>query len=171
MDNGGYQNAAGVVQTAIGIGEDCKTNEEEHVVRAKSRLCRRAIAQHTLTDGPLRAGPCGPCHSQSLIAAGTHWAFDSSRFRDGKSFSAISRAASMRQKESVNTRAKTQAFLAGGGEMGALIRAYDWSRHPLGAPEAWQSAPRVFSLPSLPQAGEAASSQRASAPRYFLRQL
>lgn len=29
------------------------------------------------------------------------------------------------------------AFLAGGGEMGALIRAHDWSRTPLGAPETW----------------------------------
>ena len=29
------------------------------------------------------------------------------------------------------------AFLAGGGEMGALIRAHDWSSTPLGAPENW----------------------------------
>ncbi|WP_420992532.1 response regulator [Cupriavidus sp. 30B13] len=28
-------------------------------------------------------------------------------------------------------------FLAGGGEMGALIRARDWSRTPLGAPAGW----------------------------------
>ena len=28
-------------------------------------------------------------------------------------------------------------FLAGGGEMGALIREYDWERTPLGRPEAW----------------------------------
>src|SRR6202790_254498 len=28
-------------------------------------------------------------------------------------------------------------FLAGGGEMGALTRAYDWSRSPLGKPETW----------------------------------
>ena len=28
-------------------------------------------------------------------------------------------------------------FLAGGGEMGRLIREYDWSSHPLGNPEAW----------------------------------
>ncbi|MGJ5175636.1 PAS domain-containing protein [Bradyrhizobium oligotrophicum] len=28
-------------------------------------------------------------------------------------------------------------FLSGGGEMGAYIRAYDWSTHPLGRPEAW----------------------------------
>ncbi len=28
-------------------------------------------------------------------------------------------------------------FLAGGGEMGALIRAHDWSRTALGAPEHW----------------------------------
>lgn len=28
-------------------------------------------------------------------------------------------------------------FLAGGGEMGALIRAYDWASNPLGRPETW----------------------------------
>lgn len=28
-------------------------------------------------------------------------------------------------------------FLAGGGEMGALIRAYPWDTSPLGAPESW----------------------------------
>ena len=31
-------------------------------------------------------------------------------------------------------------FLAGGGEMGALMRAHDWSRSPLGAPEQWPDA-------------------------------
>lgn len=29
------------------------------------------------------------------------------------------------------------SFLSGGGEMGALIRAYDWSQSELGAPNAW----------------------------------
>jgi hypothetical protein len=29
------------------------------------------------------------------------------------------------------------AFLNGGGEMGALIRAHDWSGSPLGSPESW----------------------------------
>jgi signal transduction histidine kinase/DNA-binding NarL/FixJ family response regulator len=28
-------------------------------------------------------------------------------------------------------------FLAGAGEMGQLIREHDWSRHPLGKPDAW----------------------------------
>src|SRR5262249_52418711 len=28
-------------------------------------------------------------------------------------------------------------FLAGGGEMGQRIRAYDWSKHQLGEPETW----------------------------------
>ena len=28
-------------------------------------------------------------------------------------------------------------FLAGGGEMGALVRAHDWASHPLGSAEAW----------------------------------
>jgi PAS domain S-box-containing protein len=32
------------------------------------------------------------------------------------------------------------AFLAGGGEMGERIRAYDWGRHPLGPPDGWPQA-------------------------------
>jgi hypothetical protein len=28
-------------------------------------------------------------------------------------------------------------FLTGGGQMGALIRAYDWSATPLGLSEGW----------------------------------
>ncbi|QJR10089.1 Sensor histidine kinase RcsC [Usitatibacter rugosus] len=31
----------------------------------------------------------------------------------------------------------TAAFLEGGGELGALMRAYDWSATPLGEPEGW----------------------------------
>jgi PAS domain S-box-containing protein len=34
-------------------------------------------------------------------------------------------------------------FLAGGGEMGALTRAYDWSASPLGAPENWPQSLRT----------------------------
>jgi PAS domain S-box-containing protein len=34
-------------------------------------------------------------------------------------------------------RAVGPAFLAGGGEMGARIRAHDWRATPLGAPETW----------------------------------
>lgn len=34
-------------------------------------------------------------------------------------------------------------FLAGGGEMGALMRAHDWSRSPLGPPEQWPDALRM----------------------------
>ena len=30
-------------------------------------------------------------------------------------------------------------FLAGGGEAARLIRARDWSGHPLGPPESWHS--------------------------------
>ncbi|MEJ0061537.1 MAG: GAF domain-containing protein [Terricaulis sp.] len=33
--------------------------------------------------------------------------------------------------------ANKTAFLDGGGEMGALIRAFDWARHPLGDPARW----------------------------------
>jgi PAS domain S-box-containing protein len=35
-------------------------------------------------------------------------------------------------------------FLAGGGEMGALMRALDWSRSPLGAPETWSQTLRMM---------------------------
>lgn len=31
------------------------------------------------------------------------------------------------------------SFLAGGGEMGALMREHDWRRHPLGTPDTWPS--------------------------------
>src|SRR6202008_4693564 len=34
-------------------------------------------------------------------------------------------------------------FLAGGGEMGALTRGYDWSTTPLGSPETWPQSLRV----------------------------
>jgi PAS domain S-box-containing protein len=34
-------------------------------------------------------------------------------------------------------------FLAGGGEMGALTRAYDWSASPLGEPESWPQSLRT----------------------------
>ena len=34
-------------------------------------------------------------------------------------------------------------FLAGGGEMGALTRAYDWAESPLGAPESWPQSLRT----------------------------
>jgi PAS domain S-box-containing protein len=35
------------------------------------------------------------------------------------------------------------SFLSGGGEMGALMRAHDWSQHPLGPPENWPQALRT----------------------------
>lgn len=33
-------------------------------------------------------------------------------------------------------------FLSGGGEMGARIRAYDWSETPLGPPQQWPQSLR-----------------------------
>jgi signal transduction histidine kinase/PleD family two-component response regulator len=39
--------------------------------------------------------------------------------------------------------AATFTFLAGGGEMGALIRSYDWSTSPLGAPDQWPHSLRT----------------------------
>ena len=35
------------------------------------------------------------------------------------------------------------ADLAGGGEMGALMRAHDWSSSPLGPPEGWPQSLRT----------------------------
>src|ERR1700676_4706277 len=40
-------------------------------------------------------------------------------------------------------RTTSADFLAGGGEMGALTRAYDWSATPLGKPETWPQSLRV----------------------------
>jgi signal transduction histidine kinase len=34
-------------------------------------------------------------------------------------------------------------FVAGGGEMGSLIRAHDWARSPIGAPEHWPQSLRT----------------------------
>jgi len=39
-------------------------------------------------------------------------------------------------------RAGTASFLTGGGEVGALMRAHDWSRSPLGSPEHWPQSLR-----------------------------
>ena len=36
----------------------------------------------------------------------------------------------------------TAAFLSGGGQMGARMRAHDWSSSPLGWPETWPQALR-----------------------------
>ncbi len=35
------------------------------------------------------------------------------------------------------------SFLAGGGDMGALMRVHDWSHHPLGKPDTWPQALRT----------------------------
>ena len=40
-------------------------------------------------------------------------------------------------------RPSSADFLAGGGEMGALTRAYDWSATPLGPPETWPQSLRT----------------------------
>lgn len=37
-----------------------------------------------------------------------------------------------------------RAFLAGGGEMGALIREHDWARSRLGAPEQWSQSLKML---------------------------
>jgi len=40
-------------------------------------------------------------------------------------------------------RVKLEDFLAGGGEMGALTRAHDWSATPIGAPDTWPQSLRT----------------------------
>jgi PAS domain S-box-containing protein len=40
-------------------------------------------------------------------------------------------------------RSTSADFLAGGGEMGALTRGYDWSSSPLGKPETWPQSLRT----------------------------
>jgi hypothetical protein len=40
-------------------------------------------------------------------------------------------------------RPTSEDFLAGGGEMGALTRAYDWSASPLGKPDVWPQSLRT----------------------------
>ncbi len=51
----------------------------------------------------------------------------------------------------------SREFLAGGGEMGALIRAHDWSRTPLGAPERWSPTLRMMVSLSARQSFSAAA--------------
>ena len=43
---------------------------------------------------------------------------------------------------SLRERESSPGFLAGGGEMGRLIRAMDWSRTPLGPVESWPQSLR-----------------------------
>jgi two-component sensor histidine kinase len=43
----------------------------------------------------------------------------------------------------MNKREVACDFLAGGGEMGALTRAFDWSKTSLGSPETWPQSLRV----------------------------
>src|SRR4029077_6259713 len=39
--------------------------------------------------------------------------------------------------DSVNERKSNPSFLAGGGELGARLRAFDWTSTPLGPPQDW----------------------------------
>jgi len=47
---------------------------------------------------------------------------------------------SVEPKRSQSPVADMPEFLKGGGEMGALIRAFDWTKTPLGAPDTWPQA-------------------------------
>ncbi len=44
----------------------------------------------------------------------------------------------------IQTQGQSQDCLAGGGEMGALMRSIDWSKTPIGAVETWSSALRTM---------------------------
>ena len=49
---------------------------------------------------------------------------------------------------------KELGFLSGGGAMGALMRAFDWAKTPLGPPEMWPQSlrsPLSMLLPSKAQ--------------------
>ncbi len=35
------------------------------------------------------------------------------------------------------TASEKHSFLSGGGELGALMRGFDWGSNPLGPPESW----------------------------------
>jgi PAS domain S-box-containing protein len=48
-----------------------------------------------------------------------------------------------------DTQTPALAFLAGGGEMGALIRTFDWSATPLGPPESWPPSLRAMARMAL----------------------
>jgi len=47
------------------------------------------------------------------------------------------------QGDKLTSPGATPDFLAGGGEMGALMRARDWTRTPLGPPETWPQSLRT----------------------------
>ncbi|MGQ0569407.1 MAG: hypothetical protein ACT4P5_07740 [Armatimonadota bacterium] len=47
------------------------------------------------------------------------------------------------KEQSERTRPGDDVF-AGGGEMGALMRALDWSKTPIGPPEKWSPALRTM---------------------------
>src|SRR3954452_8534571 len=40
-------------------------------------------------------------------------------------------------------RPRNAEFLAGGGEMGALTRAHEWSKTPIGSPDGWPQSLRT----------------------------
>jgi len=44
----------------------------------------------------------------------------------------------------VTTQNQSIDFLTGGGEMGELIRSYDWSKNPLGPPQGWSNSLRTI---------------------------
>jgi PAS domain S-box-containing protein len=54
----------------------------------------------------------------------------------------------LQEKRILSPIGHTPGFLAGGGELGALTRAHDWSKTPLGDPETWprslQTAIRIM---------------------------
>ncbi len=51
---------------------------------------------------------------------------------------------SLRQGDGAFPRSKPQPLLVGGGEMGGLIRSFDWSKTPIGPVEQWSPTLRMM---------------------------
>ncbi|MBC7841613.1 MAG: PAS domain-containing protein [Gemmatimonadaceae bacterium] len=47
------------------------------------------------------------------------------------------------QRADLTAASESLSFLAGGGEMGERIRAFDWTQTPLGAPKTWRASLRT----------------------------
>jgi CheY-like chemotaxis protein len=83
------------------------------------------------------AKPIVPEHlRQALVAAGERRGIDAER-------SAPKKRVSERREAEQRARRIADAVLAGGGEMGALMRRIDWSETPLGPPYTWPQSLRT----------------------------
>ncbi|MDB5761721.1 MAG: hypothetical protein JWQ21_716 [Herminiimonas sp.] len=63
--------------------------------------------------------------------------------RPPPSFLYLARQSFLKMNNNNNHNAASLSFLSGGGAVGALMRAYDWSTSPLGHPETWPQSLRT----------------------------